>query len=206
MTREYQEAGEPLNMASLAHRVRTQLGHAVDESRWFGAGSFARAVARLNLPNLRMSQHLLWDESRQKLPELAVPTPQRIELPEPVERVVDQLNLPRLPQSSWPAVYQTLSDYAQSHRFNLTECTSWTRDRLRDQELPISRSAVGFVVRGTSFGGAPLHRQPAPTAAEIGEAFVSNVLSRAEAEIVLSDDEVAEIREWLGVSPGDGNP
>jgi hypothetical protein len=98
---------------------------------------------------------------------------------EPVDRLVDQLSLPRLPQSWWPAIYQTLSDYAGSHRFNLTECTGWSRDQLRDQGLPVSRSAVGYVVRGTSFGGCPLHRQPPPTAEEIAAAFVSNVLNRA---------------------------
>ncbi|MER7333658.1 MULTISPECIES: NYN domain-containing protein [unclassified Micromonospora] len=199
MTREYNEASEPLNMAALAARLRTQLGQMVGDSNWFGFGSFARAVASLKLPNLRVSQHFLWDDSRHSARESAAATPQRIVLPEPVERLVVQLDLPRLPQSWWSPIYQTLSDYAHSHWFNLTQCTSWSRDQLRDQGLPVSRNAVGFVVRGTSFGGCPLHRQPPPTAAEIGAAFVSNVLSRAEAtEITFTDDEITTVRTWLG--------
>jgi hypothetical protein len=201
MNAEYAKASEPLNMAALAYRLRAQLGRSVSDSNWFGFGSFARALASLQLPNLRTSQHLLWDGSRHSPPESAPAAPQAATLPEPLGRLVDQLNLPRLPQSSWPAIYQTLSDYARTHRFNLTECTGWSRDQLRERDVPVSRSAVGYVVRGTSFGGCPLHRQPPPDATEIAAAFVTNVLDRAEAaEITLSDSEVVTVRTWLGTA------
>src|SRR5262245_28290942 len=157
---EYNGTPWPLNKATLAHRLRRELGRAISDTNWFGLGSFTRAVESLELPNVRMSEHLLWDDSRHTTDEPDTPGPHRIALPDPVERLADNLNLPRLPQLSWPAIYQTLSDYAHSHRFNLTECTSWARDQLREQGIPVSRGAVGFVVRGTSFGGCPLHRQP----------------------------------------------
>lgn len=199
---EYNGTPWPLNKATLAHRLRRELGRAISDTNWFGLGSFTKAVESLELPNVRMSEHLLWDDSRHTADEPTAPSPYRITLPEPVERLAEDLNLPRLPQLSWPAIYQTLSDYAHSHRFNLTECTSWARDQLREQGIPVSRGAVGFVVRGTSFGGCPLHRQPPPTAAEVNRAYVSNVLSRAEAaEITFSEDETATIRGWLGVPP-----
>lgn len=197
VTQEYQQATEPVNMASLASRVRTELGPVVSESNWFGSGSFARAVASLHLANLQMSQHLLWDTDRHSPPEPDGNMLRRTALPPAIERLADQLNLPTLPQPSWPAVYRVLSDYAQTHAFNLTHCTSWARDQLREQGFGVSRSAVAFVVRGCSYGGAPLHRKPAPTAVEIGSAFVDNVIRRAEAEIVLSDDEKTTIRGWL---------
>ncbi|HEX6969571.1 MAG TPA: NYN domain-containing protein [Micromonosporaceae bacterium] len=127
---EYTKASTPLNMAALASQLRTELGQAIDETNWFGFGSFARAVRSLKLPHLRMSQHLLWDDSRHPAPE-PDPTTEPIPLPEPVGRLAELLNLPRLPQPWWPAIYQTLSDYARSNRFNLTQCTSWSRDRLR---------------------------------------------------------------------------
>lgn len=204
MTQEYATATEPLNMASLASRLRAQLEPSVSDSNWFGFGTFNRAVASLTLPNLRTSQHLLWDTSRHPAPKAAAVAPPRVALPDPVERLGDQLDLPRIPQSWWPAIYQTLADYAQSQRFNLTQCTSWARDQLREQGLPVSRNAVGFVVRGTSFGGCPLHRQPPPTADEIAAAFAGNVLSRADAaEITFSDEEIATVRAWLGGPPDD---
>ncbi|MGC5054682.1 NYN domain-containing protein [Micromonospora sp. DT48] len=202
VTQEYATATEPLNMASLASRLRTQLGPSVSDSNWFGFGTFARALASLTLPNLRMSQHLLWDTSRHPAPETVTATPPRVALPNPVERLSDQLDLPRMPQPWWPAIYRTLAEYAQSQRFNWTQCTSWARDHLREQGLPVSRNAVGFVVRGTSFGGCPLHRQPPPTADEIAAAFIGNVLSRApDAEITFSDEEIATVHAWLGAPP-----
>jgi hypothetical protein len=204
VTADYEAADTPLNMAALAYRLRGELGPVVGVSNWFGFGSFARALEALQLPNLRMSQHLLWDEDRHEAPELAAPGAPRAVLPEPVERLADQLSLPRLPQPWWPSIYETLSAYARSYRFNLTQCTSWSRDQLRDAGVPVSRGAVAFVVRGTSFGGFPLHRQPPPTPAEIGTAFVNNVLSRAEAaQIPFSEDEAATVRAWLNpeVSP-----
>lgn len=202
VTQEYTTATEPLNMASLSTRLRTWLGPSVSDSNWFGFGSFARAVASLALPNLRMSQHLLWDTSRHPAPA-ATTAPLRVTLPDPVERLGNQLDLPRIPQPWWPEIYRTLAEYAQSQRFNLTQCTSWVRDRLHEQGLPVSRNAVGFVARGTSIGGCPLHRQPPPTADEIAAAFVGNVLGRADAaDITFSDDETATVHAWLGAPPG----
>nr|BFE61382.1 NYN domain-containing protein [Dactylosporangium thailandense] len=201
VTAEYEAAEAPLNMAALAYRLRTEVGPVVGSTNWFGFGSFARALETLELPNLHLSQHLLWDESRHQAPEPTAPGAPRTVLPEPVERLADQLSLPRLPQAWWPSIYETLSAYAREHRFNLTQCTSWSRDRLRDNGVPVSRGAVAFVVRGTSFGGYPLHRQPPPTPAEIASAFVNNVLSRAEAaQIPFTDEEAAAVRSWLGES------
>ncbi|MBU2663436.1 NYN domain-containing protein [Actinoplanes bogorensis] len=198
ITSEYEAATEPLNMASLAARLRVQLGQEITDSNWFGFGSFARAVASLKLPDLQMSQLFLWDDTRHTAPEPGSTTAPGPPLPEPVERLAGQLDLPRLPQAWWPAIYETLAAYAGSHRFNLTQCTGWSRDRLRDQGVPVSRGAVAFVVRGAAFGGCPLFRQPPPTNDEIGAAFVANVLSRAEAtEMTFTDEEASAVREWL---------
>lgn len=201
VTQEYARATEPLNMASLASRLRIQLEPSVSDSNWFGFGTFNRAVASLTLPNLRTSQHLLWDTSRHPAPK-ATPASPRVALPDPIERLSDHLDLPRIPQPWWPEIYRTLAEYAQSQRFNWTQCTSWARDHLREQGLQVSRNAVGFVVRGTSFGGCPLHHQPPPTADKIAAAFTGNVLSRADAaEITFTDEEIVTVRAWLGAPP-----
>lgn len=199
---EYERAPAPVNMAALASRLRAELGRVVTDSNWFGFTSFARAVESLKLPNLRMSQHLLWDDGRHAAPDPLVSAVPRVMLPEPVERLAELLDLPRLPKSWWTPIYQTLADYAHSYRFNLTQCTGWSRDQLRDQGVPVSRGAVAFVVRGTAFGGCPLYQQPPPAAAEIGTAFVENVLSRADtAELAFTDEDVAMVRAWLGACP-----
>jgi hypothetical protein len=196
---EYDSASAPLNMATLAGQLRAQLGEVIGATNWFGHGSFVRALKSLDLPDLQLSQHELWDERRHTPPETAAATAQNVTVPEPIDRLAERLNLPRLPQEWWPPIYRTLSDYADSHRFNLTECTSWARDRLHEQGFTVSRGVAVFVVRGTSFGGCPLYRQPPPTAEEIAAAFVNNLLHLADGdEIALTDEETAQVRAWLG--------
>ncbi|MFC5747421.1 NYN domain-containing protein [Actinomadura rugatobispora] len=196
---EYDGASAPLNMATLAGQLRAQLGEVISASNWFGHGSFVRALKSLDLPDLQLSQHELWNQRRHTAPESAGTTAQHLAVPEPIDRLAERLNLPRLAQEWWPPIYRTLSDYANSHRFNLTECTSWARDRLHEQGFNVSRGVAVFVVRGTSFGGCPLYRQPPPTAEEIAAAFVNNLLHLADGdEIALTDQETAEVKAWLG--------
>ncbi|GIF12125.1 NYN domain-containing protein [Actinoplanes teichomyceticus] len=194
----YTAATGPLNLASLAHDLRRQLGPSVDETNWFGNGGFVRALESLSLPNAKFSNHFVWDAARHEAPESGVATGPA---PEPVGRLSALLSLPRLAKEMWPPVYQALADYAAGHHFNLTEATRWARDQLAAQGVDVSRSAIAFVTRGTAFGGAPLYRQPPPNAAEIASAFADNVLNRAEAAtIALSEEEIAEVRAWLGAS------
>lgn len=199
---EYETAEGPLNMASLAHQLRGELGDVVGATNWFGFGGFARAVGGLKLSGLRMSQHRLWDENRHSPPDETVAEAHRVTLPEPVDRLVELINLPRLPREWWSPIYRTLAEYAESHTFNLTRCTSWSRDRLQEQDFSVSRNIVAFIVRGTAFGGCPLYRRPAPSAEEIATAFVNNVLSRADGEeMAFTDEEAAVVRDWLGTTP-----
>lgn len=194
----YRDASEPVNLASLASRLHT------GDSNWFGFGTFTRAVTSLGLVNLRVSQHFMWDTQRHSPPRSATAQSPRLAVPEPVNRLVDQLSLPKLPSQWWPPIYQTLAEYARNNRFNLTQCTGWARDRLHEQGYTVSRNNVGFVVRGAAYGGCPLHRQPSPADSEIRDAFVTNVLNRADAaQIILGGDEATTIRAWLTGVVGD---
>src|ERR1035437_2063287 len=204
VTERYSAASGPLNLASLAYELRRGLGRSIDDSRWFGFGGFVRSLESLELPNMRLSQHLLWDGSRHETPDLTASAAHGLSLPEPVTRLTALLSLPRLQHESWSPIYRVLSDYVKSHQFNLTEATRWSRDRLVEQGVDVSRNAVGFVTRGAAFGGCPLYRKPPPTAVEIGAAFVENVLSRAEAAaIAITAEETEVIRAWLAEPQSD---
>ena len=195
----YDAATGPLNLASLAHDLRRQLGPSVDETNWFSHGGFVRALESVGLAHAKFSNHFVWDDSRHDPPESAGGSGPA---PEPVGRLSALLSLPRLPREMWPQVYQALADYAAGHHFNLTEATRWARDALSAQGVDVSRASIAFVTRGTAFGGAPLYRQPAPSPDEIAVAFADNVLNRAEAAaIALTDEESAEVRAWLGAPP-----
>jgi hypothetical protein len=96
-------------------------------------------------------------------------------------------------------VYDVLATFAASFDFNMTEATRWSRDRLAEAGVRVSRQAVGVVIRASAYGGCPLYRQPPPRAEEIAEAFVENVLSRARAaDVDLSSEDVEMVRAWFG--------
>ncbi len=203
----YTQASSPINLAALAQELRGELGAAIDTSQWFGHGTLVRALESLGLPHFTRSQHHLWDASRHEPPASAgastgsdgIDASSPVHQPEPVARLSALLNVPRLPAESWPRVYGILAEYASTHDFNLTEATRWSRDRLVERGVDANRGAVGFVTRGAAFGGCPVFRQPPPTADEIGNAFVRNVLDRADAaSMALSPADRRVVAEWLG--------
>lgn len=195
VTVRYAEASEPINLASLAHELRRELGAVATDSQWFGYGGFGRALQALNLPEVRMSQHFIWDSNRHAAVAPDEELQQWQTLPEAVHRVTQALKLPSLPEQSWHHVHDSLAAFVASYEFNLTEATRWSRDRLAEEGVRVSRQAVGVVVRGAAYGGCPLYRQPPPQAEEIAEAFVDNVLSRAEAaDVDLSSEDIEMVR------------
>ncbi|MEQ1499292.1 MAG: NYN domain-containing protein [Novosphingobium sp.] len=200
LQRRYDESSAPLNLAVLAQHVCNNVS-GVRESGWLGHGSFSRAVQALNLPGATFSPHYLWDNSRHEPP---VGTTERVvfELPEVVESVIRNADVPRLESSAWSELFKMLARYAAEQEFNLTEASRWTRDQLAEIGVSVSRSAVSYAIHGTQYGGAPVNRDPAPDADEIANAFFDNVLRRAEAAGMTIDEKDEDIiGQWLGFKP-----
>jgi len=199
---QYDQADGPLNLARLSSRIRQELAETagdgvIQETRWFGARSFGSFLRALKLPNMQLSQLYVWDGSRHTAPPEG--TAAKSDTPSAVARVTATFSLPRVSQDTWGAIYEALAEYAATHEFRLAEATRWGRDRLAEQDIAVSRHAVGVVTRATAFGGAPLHSEPPPTAEQIGSAFVQNLLDRAvAAEMALSEEEAAVLRNWFG--------
>jgi len=201
VAQRYALASEPINLATLAHEMRRELGPMTTLSHWFGYEGFARALQALELPGVRMSQDFIWDSTRHSPPTRAGTGHVGAQLSDPVARVTGVLKLPSLPSASWRCIFDSLAAFVASYEFNLTEATRWARDRLADNGTPVNRQAVGIVARGATYGGCPLYRQPPPRAEEIATAFVGNVLSRAAAaDIDLSPEEAQGVRDWFGVT------
>ncbi|RYB90373.1 NYN domain-containing protein [Nocardioides glacieisoli] len=207
MTQLYEDADEPLNLASLGGRLRNELGPVTTASRWFGSGGFLRAVRALDLPRMRIEGHYVWDESRHTRPsngsaEAAVVHPANV--PEVVARVTADLKLTALTPASWTRIHSFLAAYVSTHEFNLNEITKAARDQLADDGVRINRKAPALVVQGAAYGGCPLFRQPPPTANEIAHAFVENLLARAAAaDIELAQGDDVVVREWFGSPASD---
>jgi uncharacterized LabA/DUF88 family protein len=201
VVQRYNEASEPMNLATLAHELRRELGPVTSTSRWFGYDGFSRALQSLDLPGVKMSHHFIWDITRHTAPLSAGADEVGPHLPEPVVRVTTVLKLPALQQESWLNIYDALAGFVAAYEFNLTEATRWARDRLAERDIRVNRQAVGVVAHGAAYGGCPLYRQPPPEAEDIGAAFVANVLNRAAAaDIDLSSQDIEVVRTWFGVS------
>jgi hypothetical protein len=192
----YAEAAEPLSLSTLAHAASKAAPGAL-ASNWFGGG-FLAALQRLDLPNAHIEHNYLWDEERHPPPRTA--KQKGAELPEAMDVLVRVLDVPRLRREAWPAIFTALADYAATHEFSLSEATRITRDQLAATDTPVGRPAIGYVVKGTQRGGAPLNGDPPPSADAIGRAFCRSLIDRAyQAGINLDSTEVDEIFGWFGV-------
>jgi hypothetical protein len=196
---QYAEAIGPLNIASLAQSAARSVPGA-RESNWLGAGSFTEALVRLALPNARMNTIHLWDEDRHQEPVPVEPF-LASELPEVVELLSRTIDMPRLAAEAWPAVFMKLATYVSTHAFNLTESTKWTRDELARDDVPVGRAALNYVVRGAQMGGAPLSNDPPPSADDIANAFLRNLINQAYATgINIDNQDQQTIASWIGLS------
>lgn len=129
---EYSAASGPINLARLATSLRRDLGDVVQQTAWFGAGSFKAAVSLLDLPFVEFSNHFMWDSERHVSPVSADDGGETVDTfpgePEAIRLLATVADLPRLSPQAWAQVFESLHDYAAEHEFNLTESTRWTRD------------------------------------------------------------------------------
>jgi hypothetical protein len=199
----YARAEEPLNLAQLAEQAARHIGSAARASRWFGAGSFVRAVTALELPNVGFSQHHMWDVTRHPQPADAMSVPQAgpVELPTAVSAFSAITGLPRIASDSWPVIFELLAEYLQEGSFSLTDATRWPRHRAAERGLQIPRSGFMFAVRACRWAGKMLNTQPKPSADGIGRLVLDGVLTQSRlAGMDPTDAETAELRAWLHVT------
>lgn len=190
----YLGASEPINLARWSSDLIAQFGQRLRSESWFGTGGFARALGRVGLEGLAMSQRFAWDTSRHEAPN----DPDAVDLPPGIARFCQIVGLPRIPSDQWPVLFRALEAYAQQHDYQLTESTRWSRDHAAQEGANIPRSAFSYVVRGCSYGGAPLNAEPPPNGSSIGEAFLASVLEGAsKAGLDVDDEDSSELRSWL---------
>lgn len=199
----YAKATAPINMARLASELRAG-GCSSADGTWFGLGSFSRAVQGLGLPNVRFSQHYLWDSTRHDEPSAAGATA-KPSAPSIVMNLAEVTGMPRIPSDEWPVIYEMLAAYAAQHAYNFTEASKWSRDQAADKGVEIPRSAFTFTIRACQDGGATLNSDPSPDAPSIARALFTSVLRRAEvAGLEVGESERRELAAWIHYQGHDG--
>lgn len=193
----YSQATAPINLARLSSDLQMMSGTGSTDGAWFGAGSFLRAVKDLELPDVRFSQHHLWDAVRHNEP-VARPKSSRPSPPAIVMNFAEVTGMPTIASSGWAVIYQTLQAYAEQHVFNFTEASKWSRDQAVRSGIEIPRRAFTFAIRACQNGAVDLSAKPAPDAPTIARALYNGVLRRAElAGLEATAAERCELAAWL---------
>lgn len=194
----------PALLSALGIELRSSsLGEAIEQTGWFEAGSLGALIRSMDTSDLRVKGHYVWNITRHAEPEEedddTLPG-----MPTFIAQYCRITDLPRLNPPTWTATFAALARYAGAHDFNLTHCTAWTRDFLKERGVQVGRQAIGFVVRGTLYGGINLAKKPAPSADQIREALLSSTLDRAQAQgAYISEMNRTELMEWLGGNGSD---
>jgi hypothetical protein len=197
-------SAEPVLLAELGNRLHDRFGSVlIRDTRWFGHGSLGAFVTALGDP-VRCQEGWAWDSTHHEAPAVD-PASSDIDAPAFVVRLTRLADMPRLRTNQWPILFEVLAEYSASHEFNLTECTSWARDRMAERSDPVGRQPIGFVVRGALVGGTSLNSDPPPEPEQLRNSFERAILSRAEAVgVEVLDEDRDVLTRWLTGAGGDG--
>lgn len=197
---QLQQSDNPLYLAQVGKILRAGMGNAIDETAWFGHRGLTAFLRNIDDGRLQVDSLFVWNPDRHDPPDepSTGSNSDHDGLPDLIEDLRAATDLPAVQSQAWPQLFDALADYAQREEFSLTACTASIRDALKHGDTPVSRSAVGFVVRGLSFRNVRLTDDPPPSAATMREAFQAHVLDRYEASgATLSTRQVAEVDQWF---------
>jgi uncharacterized LabA/DUF88 family protein len=192
---------KPVYLADLGSSLHENFGKQIQATNWFGHSALNGFLRSVPGAGLQVNGAYVWDPTRHDSPRdqaSAAHKSSAPKLPAIIEGVCQATEMPRLPAENWPRLFGKLAEYARGHRFNLTECTAWVRDKLREDMVQVGRQSVGNVVKGALMGGVSLKADPPPDADRIREGYAESIISRAESQgVPLDDRSAAAMRVWL---------
>jgi hypothetical protein len=198
------EADAPIVLATLAGSVIQEVGPAVRETEWAGAGSFSALLRAESDPGFAISPTppgYLYDPARHRLPE--EPHDPLAGLPPDLADLIDQVSgvtgVPRLTPEDYRVLFEELQAEIEEMGYRGNETSKAVRDRCALRDRPIARKAVAFVIGGLFFSDYwSASRTPARSAFELAEAFRDNTLTLCRnARMELDDQQRALFDEWL---------
>ncbi len=204
-------AERPVTTAGVASQVTRRLGDDVLRSEWAGAGTFKDLLA--GAPDLGIAVEtgmggVLYDPARHARPEAERPVASRQnvfaesypDLAELALLVHQATNTPRLTPPEYAAVFRaTAAELAENPEYRLNTTSKAVRDRCLDQDCPVSRGDVTFVLRGISFTASGFRpREGMPYALALAESFKENVFNLCQgAQYPLADGDRDKIDRWI---------
>lgn len=199
---ETSEAAVP--MARAAQMVISRFGEEVLDSRWAGAGTFRDLLEGRENPGFAVSSlkpGYIYDPKRHQLPsdgrpeELALGDPGLNSLAYRIHQLTDT---PYLTRDEYARVFRLIAREVSENGYFLTRTSKAVRDRCVEEDAPIARASVNFILRGITFGGHRFGQNGPENPIALGTCFFRNVLSLCDsAGLPLDSGESEILGDWI---------
>lgn len=220
VTRAYRRSTAPLTYTHLSRLALEELGDGLKASRWFGAGSFKKALERVGLPHARFDDRCVWDDTRHKAPKgesssssgrrgdetvnstVESKAQHQVRVPEPVGRFCTVAKAPRLSRKQWNAVFTVLEEYSRTAEgFSLSEATTWCQQRAKQLgHHQISREDLLYAIRGCTDAGIDLAGDDQPSKDVMRSAVHASIVEQARrVGFNASAKDTRALADWIGL-------
>ncbi len=222
VTRAYRRSTTPLTYTHLSRVALDELGDGLKSSRWFGAGSFKKALEKVGLPHARFDDRCVWDDTRHKAPKagsgsssgsrgggqetasstLEAKAQHQVRVPEPVGRFCTVAKAPRLSRKQWNAVFTVLEEYSRTaESFSLSEATTWCQQRAKQLgHHQISREDLLYAIRGCTDAGIDLAGDDQPSRDVMRSAVHASIVEQARrVGFNASAKDTRALADWIGL-------
>lgn len=222
VTRAYRRSTTPLTYTHLSRLALEELGDGLKASRWFGAGSFKKALEKAGLPHARFDDRCVWDDTRHKAPKgepassasngrrddevtnsaVEAKAQHQVRVPEPVGRFCTVAKAPRLSRKQWNAVFTVLAEYSRTAEgFSLSEATTWCQQRAKQLgHHQISREDLLYAIRGCTDSGIDLAGDDQPSKDVMRSAVHASIVEQARrVGFNASGKDTRALADWIGL-------
>lgn len=221
VTRAYRRSTTPLTYTHLSRLALEELGDGLKASKWFGAGSFKKALERVGLPHARFDDRCVWDDTRHKAPaktgsgssggrrddqtvnsSVESKAQHQVRVPEPVGRFCTVAKAPRLSRKQWNAVFTVLEEYSRTaESFSLSEATTWCQQRAKQLgHHQISREDLLYAIRGCTDAGIDLAGDDQPSKDVMRSAVHASIVEQARrVGFNASAKDTRALADWIGL-------
>lgn len=221
VTRAYRRSTTPLTYTHLSRLALEELGDGLKASKWFGAGSFKKALEQVGLSHARFDDRCVWDDTRHKAPgktgsgssggrrddqtvnsSVESKAQHQVRVPEPVGRFCTVAKAPRLSRKQWNAVFTVLEEYSRTaESFSLSEATTWCQQRAKQLgHHQISREDLLYAIRGCTDAGIDLAGDDQPSKDVMRSAVHASIVEQARrVGFNASAKDTRALADWIGL-------
>ncbi len=189
-TKFIKDSSAPVNRAVLGLHLRNNFSVPDD---WFGHGSLGKFLLATGL-SLHMQDQYVW------MPDKHAPP-----LPQSVRQFCQASNLPELSTDAWKKTFEKLALYGKQEEFKLSTCISWPQDRLAEEGIDVSDTAIGNIIQMARAENVQLNSSPSPSVDDIRSAVIQEAIKLAKRQpgLDVTEGNQRELQEWMGVLSGE---